>query len=29
VLGSVLQFSQLFWDIYAIINLDKIDTILR
>ena len=29
VLGSVLQFSQLFWDVYAITNLDKIDTILR
>lgn len=29
VLGSVLRFSQLFWDVYAITNLDKIDTILR
>jgi polysaccharide export outer membrane protein len=29
VLGSLLKFDQLFWDIYAITNLDKIDTILR
>ncbi|MBK6899512.1 MAG: polysaccharide export protein [bacterium] len=29
VLGSVLNFSQLFWDVYAISNLDKINTILR
>jgi len=29
VLGSVLRISQLFWDVYAITNLDKIDTILR
>ncbi|MDO9695001.1 MAG: polysaccharide biosynthesis/export family protein [Candidatus Latescibacteria bacterium] len=29
VLGSVLRFSDLFWDVYAISNLDKINSILR
>ncbi|MBK9304304.1 MAG: polysaccharide export protein [bacterium] len=29
VLGSVLRFGDLFWDIYAISNLDKINSILR
>ncbi|HPF34739.1 MAG TPA: polysaccharide biosynthesis/export family protein [Candidatus Krumholzibacteria bacterium] len=29
VLAGVLNFSRLFWDIYAIVNLDKVDRILR
>jgi len=29
VLSSVLNFSRLYWDIYALVNLDKVDRILR
>jgi hypothetical protein len=27
--GSALKVTQLFWDIYAIANLDKIDRLVR
>jgi len=29
VLGSALRYSDLFWDIYALANIDKVDRILR
>lgn len=29
VLASVLNISRLYWDVYALVNLDKVDRILR
>ncbi len=29
VLGGVLNISSLFWDVYAITNIDKVDRLVR